>query len=108
MKRESKRVRRYSRTTLKQMAEGTGLSEEEVKENVQKLLKDKFMRRCYDDSGRLIPDLYELPVSLPETEEWRGVPREPPRSRAWLLIKAFLWCCLGLAVLGTTCTLLTR
>ena len=54
-------LQRVSRMTTKQIAKGTGLSEEEVKRCVQELLKDHFIRSCYDDSGKVIPDLYEIP-----------------------------------------------
>jgi len=108
MRRTTEGLRRYSRVTTKQIAKGTDLPKEEVKKALQELLRDEFIRRCYDDSGRLIEDLYELPVSLDERGEWQGLSTEQPRSRAWLLCKAFLWFCVGLAVLVTTCTFLFR
>ncbi|MBA7539349.1 hypothetical protein ES705_31628 [subsurface metagenome] len=71
MRRKGKKLRRYSRQTVKQITKGTGLPEEEVKRATEYFLNAKFMRRCYDAKGRLIPDLYELPESLEEIEVWR-------------------------------------
>ena len=106
MKRTTEGLRRYSRVTTKQIAKGTDLPEEEIKKALQGLLKDEFIHRCYDESGRLIPDLYEIPDSLPEAREWRGETGEHRGSRKWLLVKALFFICLGMAIVIGTCTFL--
>ena len=108
MGKNTKKVRRYCRATVKEIAEGTGLSEGEVKKVIQELLKDGFVRLGYSDSGRLIPDFYEIPESLGEIEGWRGVPGERQPSRRWLLFKAVLWILGGLTVFIGMCHFLVR
>ena len=63
--------RRYSRLTVKEMARGTGTSQRAVRKYIKYALESKLMRRCYDATGKPIPDLYEIPESLDVIESWR-------------------------------------
>ena len=63
--------RRYSRVTVKEMVRGVGGSARQARRFIKYALENKLMRRCYDPTGKPIPDLYEIPESLDVIESWR-------------------------------------
>ena len=71
MGRLSNKYRRYSRAPIKEIAKELHISKEEALRSIGEILQSGLMRQCYDDKGNVIADLYELPVSLKDIEDFR-------------------------------------